>query len=105
MISVIALSDVTDAGRPSRYRTPAMPHIASTRSLPDTATPASNLSLGAALIDLIDMRLAPFDQPAQAFIEIDAGLESDFFLRSLWRADPVAHQRRLAAGRIVDGLI
>ena len=59
-----------------------------------------HLSLGATLIDLINVRLAPFDQPAKTFIKINARLESDFLLRSLWRADPVAHQRRLTSRRI-----
>ena len=84
-----------------------MPHIASYsisfRMGPETST--SNLSPSATLIDLVDMRFSPVNQPAQAFIKINRGCETNLFPGPLWRANSIANQRGLASRSIVDGLI
>ena len=92
MMSVIAFTLTGEAGLPSRCRMPAIPHM-SYRPIvggPEEVGAAirrlhictrSDLRLVAALLDLIDMRLAPFDQLLQAFIEIDGSREADFLAR------------------------
>ncbi|GCC44069.1 hypothetical protein chiPu_0028287, partial [Chiloscyllium punctatum] len=105
MISVIAVNAVIEAGRPSRCRIPAMPHMLSWPIYSMISYARSDLGLGAPLIDLIDMALAPLDQPPQPVIEVDRGGEADFFLCPLRRSDAIAHKRGLAPRRIVDRLV
>src|SRR5689334_6316951 len=48
------------------------------------------------------MRPAPVDDALQAFLQTDGSLESNLFACPHGRADAVAHERRLAARRVVD---
>src|SRR4051812_9785913 len=104
MISVMAVSVLIDAGRPSRWKMPAIPHIPNPLAVM-VFREILDLRLGATLLDLVDMALTPLDQPAQTFVEIDCGCEADLLLRALGRSNAVADQRGLAPRGVVDRLV